>query len=67
MYMSDKLWIMKTEDVAESHQRDFPYMFPAGHETRSCGTHMAVAAATTPLIKSISGEVVAAACSYVWN
>ena len=45
---------MKTEDVAESHQTDFPYTFPAGHETTvvkasctaSCyglsGTHSAV-------------------------
>ena len=25
---------MKTENVAESHQTDIPYTFPAGHETR---------------------------------
>ena len=25
---------MKTENVAESHQADIPYTFPAGHETR---------------------------------
>ena len=25
---------MKTEDVAESHQTDFLYTFPAGHETK---------------------------------
>ena len=24
---------MKTENVAESHQTDIPYTFPAGHET----------------------------------
>ena len=28
---------MKTEDVAESHQTDFPYTFPAGHETKMHG------------------------------
>ena len=26
---------MKTENVAESHQTDIPYTFPAGHETKS--------------------------------
>ena len=26
---------MKTENVAESHQTDIPYTFPAGHETTS--------------------------------
>ena len=28
---------MKTENVAESHQTDIPYTFPAGHETRGLG------------------------------
>ena len=26
---------MKTENVAESHQTDIPYTFPAGHETKA--------------------------------
>ena len=29
---------MKTENVAESHQMDIPYTFPAGHETNAVAT-----------------------------
>ena len=28
---------MKTENIAESHQTDIPYTFPAGHETSGRG------------------------------
>ena len=33
---------MKTENVAESHQTDIPYTFPAGHETRVAGSKAAI-------------------------
>ena len=31
---------MKTENVAESHQTDIPYTFPAGHETTVSHTRL---------------------------
>ena len=50
---------MKTENVAESHQTDIPYKFPAGHETTTAAAPHADALQYTDTILTVLHSFIA--------
>ena len=60
---------MKTENVAESHQTDIPYTFPAGHETTIIWlivSHlMYIVHTITNKVRSYSNHIIHSVCSYI--